>query len=88
MASDRQIAVALRYLRGRDQAPRVIAKGRGSVAERILQIARKNDVPVHPDTDLVEVLVRLELDQFIPADLYQAVAEILSYLYRMNGVKS
>ena len=87
MASDRQVAVALRYLREKDQAPRVVAKGRGSLAEKIIQLARKHDVPVHQDSDLVEVLVRLELDQFIPAELYQAVAEILSYLYRVNGTK-
>ena len=87
MASERQVAVALRYLREKDQAPRVVAKGRGSLAEKIIQLAQKNNVPVHQDSDLVEVLVRLELDQFIPADLYQAVAEILSYLYRINGAK-
>ena len=87
MASDRQVAIALRYLRDRDEAPRVVAKGRGHLAARILEVAKSNGVPVHRDSDLADVLVRLELDQIIPAELYQAVAEILSYLYRMNSFK-
>ena len=84
--SDRQLAVALRYLRGRDEAPQVVAKGRGSVAERILEIARSRGVPVHRDTDLAEVLVRLDLGDWVPPELYKAVAEVLAYLYRMNGM--
>ncbi len=84
MASERQVAVALKYLRGEDEAPRVVAKGRGAVAEKILELARRHGIPVHPDTDLVEVLVKLELNDLIPPELYKAVAEILSHLYRMN----
>ncbi len=84
--SDRQLAVALRYLRGRDEAPHVVAKGRGSVAERILEIARSRGVPLHRDTDLAEVLVRLDLGDWVPPELYKAVAEVLAYLYRMNGM--
>lgn len=87
MASERQIAVALRYLREREAAPRVIAKGRGTLAEKILELARKNGIPVHRDSDLVEVLVRLDLDEIVPPELYKAVAEILAYLYRMNQTK-
>lgn len=86
--SARQIAVALRYLRGKEDAPRVVAKGRGVLAGRILQLAREHGVPVHRDSDLVEVLVRLDMDQLIPQELYRAVAEILAYLYRMNLRKS
>jgi len=88
MASLRQIAVALRYLEKRDSAPRVVAKGRGAVAERILHLAAEHGIPVHHDTDLVEVLVRLDLEQVIPPELYRAVAEILAYLYRVNQRKS
>jgi flagellar biosynthesis protein len=80
------MAVALRYLRGADDAPRVVAKGRGAVAERILEIARRHGVPVHRDTDLAEVLVKLDLGEWVPAELYKAVAEVLAYLYRMNGM--
>lgn len=82
--SERQVAVALRYAAGDDEAPRVVAKGRGTLAERILELARQNKIPVHRDSDLVEVLVRLDLDQLIPPDLYKAVAEILAYIYRLN----
>ena len=84
--SDRQLAVALRYLRGADDSPRVVARGRGAVAERILEIARRHGVPVHRDTDLAEVLVKLDLGEWVPPELYKAVAEVLAYLYKMNGV--
>ncbi len=84
MPSKRQIAVALRYLREKDPAPRVVAKGRGDVAEKILALAREHGIAVHPDADLAEVLVQLDLGKVIPEELYQALAEILAYLYRMN----
>ena len=84
--SERQLAVALRHLKGRDDAPRVVAKGRGSVADRILDLARAHGVPVHRDTDLAEVLVRLDLGEWVPPELYKAVAEVLAYLYKMNGM--
>lgn len=87
MATERQMAVALRYLRGKEDAPRIIAKGHGSIADKILELARQHGVPVHRDTDLVEVLVRLDLDQIIPPELYAAVAEILAFLYRRNQSK-
>ena len=83
--SDRQVAVALKYLRARDKAPQVVAKGRGSVAERIVDIARRKGVPVHRDSDLAEVLVKLDLGEWVPPELYKAVAEVLAYLYRVNG---
>lgn len=84
MPSKRQIAVALRYLRERDPAPRVVAKGRGELAQKILALAREHGIPVHPDADLAEVLVQLDLGKVIPEELYQALAEILAYLYRVN----
>jgi flagellar biosynthesis protein len=55
------------------------------VAERIVDIARRKGVPVHRDSDLAEVLVKLDLDEWIPPELYKAVAEVLAYLYRING---
>lgn len=84
MPSKRQIAVALRYLKEKDPAPRVVAKGKGDVADKILALAREHGIPVHPDADLAEVLVQLDLGKVIPEELYQALAEILAYLYRMN----
>jgi flagellar biosynthesis protein len=78
-------AVALRYDPEQgDNAPRVVAKGRGHVAEQILELARKNDVPVREDTQLVQVLSRLNLDQEVPKEVYQAVATILAFLYKVN----
>jgi flagellar biosynthesis protein len=56
------------------------------VADRILEVARRNGVPVHRDTDLAEVLVKLDLGDWVPPELYKAVAEVLAYLYRMNGM--
>jgi len=76
--------VALRYDPDQDNAPRVVAKGRGRTAEQILELARKNSVPVREDPNLVQVLSRLNLDQEIPPEVYQAVATILAFLYRVN----
>jgi len=76
-------AVALRYERGKDRAPRVTAKGQGWLAEQILKQAGDN-TPVVEDAALVEVLYQLELQQEIPPHLYQAVAEILAFVYRLD----
>ncbi len=66
-------------------SPRVVATGRGSVAEQILEIAFANNVPVREDPDLVELLAAVELEAEIPVDAIAAVAEILSYIYRANA---
>lgn len=81
----RSKAVALRYDDLRDPAPRVIAKGQGKIAEKILEVARRCGVPVHEDPDLVEVLAKVDLEQVVPPVLYQAVAEVLAFLYRLNA---
>jgi len=78
-------AVALRYDRTRDDAPRVAAAGRGNVAENIIAAARAHGVPLHEDANLVETLAALELDTTIPPELYRAVAEVLAFIYRLNG---
>nr|WP_298683994.1 EscU/YscU/HrcU family type III secretion system export apparatus switch protein [uncultured Dongia sp.] len=67
------------------RGPRVVATGRGSVAEQILEIAFAKGVPVREDPDLVELLAAVELDAEIPVDAIAAVAEILSYIYRANS---
>ncbi len=77
-------AVALRYDEQRDQAPRVIAKGQGSIAQKIREIAQSKNIPVHQDDALVELLAQIDVDREIPAELYAAVAEILSWIYRAN----
>ena len=84
MGSERQLAVALQYLRDIPNAPQVVAKGQDHLAEKILELAKKNEIPIHQDSDLVEVLVHLELGDFIPPELYKAIAEILTHLYRVN----
>lgn len=76
--------VALRYDAERRGAPRVTAKGGGTLAERILALAQDHGVPLHEDHDLVRLLSVLELDVEIPPRCYQALAEILAHLYRTN----
>ena len=78
-------AVALRYDREGAGAPEVVAKGRGEVAEAILSAARDHGVPVREDRDLLELLSACELGDEIPVELYEVVAELLSFLYRLNG---
>ncbi|HQI81175.1 MAG TPA: EscU/YscU/HrcU family type III secretion system export apparatus switch protein [Deltaproteobacteria bacterium] len=80
-------AVALKYERGRDGAPKVAAKGRGEVAERILALAKEHGVPVEKDSTLLEALYRLDINEEIPEELYQVVAELLAFIYRMNALK-
>lgn len=75
-------AAALRYERGVDRAPRVVARGEGLLAERILAVAREEGIPIHEDRALVQVLAKLDLDEEIPLEIYQAVAEVMAFLYR------
>lgn len=77
-------AVALRYRSEDDHAPRVTAKGKDRIADRILELARQHDVPLHQDTDLVHLLEVLDLGVEIPPRLYQALAEVLAHLYRSD----
>jgi flagellar biosynthesis protein len=78
-------AAALRYDQAQNMAPRVVAKGKGHIAEQIVRVAQENDVPMHEDPNLVNVLEALELESEIPAELYRAVAEVLVFIYRLNG---
>lgn len=77
-------AVALRYDKGKDASPKVIGKGIGLLAEKLLELARVHDIPIHEDADLVEVLSRLDLNEEIPESTYFIVAEILAFVYRTN----
>lgn len=76
-------AVALAY-RQTDAAPRVVAKGRGLLAEQIIARAHENGVYVHESPELVSLLLQVDLDQHIPPQLYLAVAELLAWLYRLE----
>jgi flagellar biosynthesis protein len=77
-------AVALRYDQSQDEAPKIIAKGRGLVAEKIIELAEEQGIPLHKDSDLVEILSRLNINQDIPEETYLVVAEILAFIYRTN----
>lgn len=79
----RQLAVALAYRDG-DNAPRVVAKGRGLLAEAIIARAQGAGVYVHESPELVSLLMQIDLDERIPPQLYQAVAELLAWLYRLD----
>ncbi len=85
--SSRPRAAALRYRPEspfRDAAPRLVAKGQGLLAERILDLAKAHGVSISRDPDLLAALEPLDLDRLIPPDLFQAVAVLLAVLYRAN----
>jgi len=82
---DLKKAVAIKYNRDKDRAPRLLAKGRDAIAERIVEVAKENNVPIYPDKDLVQVLETLDIDYEIPPELYRAVAEVLVFIYTING---
>ncbi len=80
---ERLAAVALRY-ESREPAPRVVAKGQGLIAEQILERAREAGVYVHESPELLSLLMKLDLDERIPPQLYVAVAELLAWVYRLE----
>ncbi len=80
-------AVALKYDSNKDIAPKVVAKGAGEVANKILEVAKEYKVPVVKNSPLLEMLYNIELDNVIPEDLYEVVATIIVYLYSQSGDK-
>jgi len=78
-------AVALKYDRKKDNAPRVIAKGRGEIAKKIIEVAQAHNLPLYEDKNLIQILEALDLETEIPPELYRAVAEMLAFIYRLNG---
>lgn len=81
--NERALAVALAYAPG-DAAPKVIAKGRGLIADEIIARAHQHDIYVHESAELVALLMQVDLDAHIPPQLYVAVAELLAWLYRIE----
>lgn len=79
----RQLAVALAYQTGQS-APKVVAKGRGLLAQAIIERAKDAGVYVHESPELVSLLMQVDLDQHIPPQLYMAVAELLAWIYRLE----
>ena len=80
----RKEAIALPYNPSESTGPKVIAKGKGEIAENILQQATLYDVPIHEDPNLIQLLGQLDLNESIPEELYQAVAEVFSFIYHLD----
>ncbi len=80
-------AVALRYNSEEDKAPRVVASGRGAIADKIITAAREAGIPVHRDLHLAEMLAGIDVGSEIPVELYQMVAEILVFIYSLDQSK-
>ncbi|MFW5992091.1 MAG: EscU/YscU/HrcU family type III secretion system export apparatus switch protein [Halanaerobiaceae bacterium] len=77
-------AAALKYDMDKDEAPVVTASGKGTIADKIIEAAAEHDIPVKEDRDIVDILVQLNIGEEIPPELYQAIAEILSFIYRLE----
>ncbi|MCH7649574.1 MAG: EscU/YscU/HrcU family type III secretion system export apparatus switch protein [Nitrospinae bacterium] len=77
-------AVALKYNTDQDPAPKVTAKGEGLVAERIIALAKENQVPIKEDPDLVQILSQVDINREVPPSVYKVVAELLAFVYKMN----
>ena len=80
-------AVAIRYDLQKDRAPRIVGKGKGELADRMLAIAKEHKIPVREDPELIEVLAKLDVQDEIPPELYQVMAEVLTFIYRVNKKK-
>lgn len=78
------LAAAIRYDHEKDQAPRITAKGKGLIAEKIIELARENGIPIQQDPGLVQILCKLDIDEEIPTELYRAIAELLAFVYSIN----
>lgn len=78
------LAVALQYDRETDQAPRIVAKGRGLIAEQILALAEENDIVIEANPVLAEALSQVEVDDVIPVELYEAVAAVIGFVLRQS----
>ncbi len=76
-------AVAIKY--ELESAPRVVAKGDGQIADKIIDIAEEHGVVLYQDSELVKLLSKIEVDSEIPSDLYQVVAVVLSFVFQLNG---
>ncbi|MEK7737483.1 MAG: EscU/YscU/HrcU family type III secretion system export apparatus switch protein [Pseudomonadota bacterium] len=84
VSEERSLAIALAYAPG-DTAPRIVAKGRGLIADEIIRRAREHGVFVHESPELVTLLMQSNLDDRIPPQLYIAIAELLAWIYRLEN---
>ena len=83
----RQVALALGYKPDQQSAPKLLAKGKGLIADKIIELANSKGIPIKKDSDLITVLYKLEIDEEIPPELYEAVAELLAFIYKINQKK-
>ena len=87
---EKKKAIALRYDQEKDKAPVVVAKGQGSIAEKIIKLARENNIPVVEDEELIEAMINMDVYEEIPPELYRAIAQVLifvKYVRKKTGVK-
>ena len=77
-------AVSLQYEKGKNAAPKVTAKGQGWMADRIIKMAQKNNIPIREDKDLLHLLSEIDVGQEVPESLYKVVAELLAWVYQLN----
>lgn len=84
MKTNRKTAAALSYEKLKDSSPKMTALGKGTIAEEIIQKAASNDIPVLEDPSLVALLSELNINETIPEELYQAVAEVFAFIYRID----
>lgn len=81
--TDKQLAVALHY--DKKGAPRVVAKGRGTIGEKIIEVAKANNIPIEENEVLAGALSNVQIGDEIPQELYKAVAEVLIFVLRLSG---
>jgi len=77
-------AAALKYNMEKDNAPKIIASGKGNIAKKILEKAKEEDIHIKENQDLAEILVKMEIGEEIPPELYEVIAEILSFIYNLE----
>ena len=84
MTNSRKAASVLKYEANQDESPKLVAKGQGIVADHIIKEAEKHNIPIRQDPSLSELLSQLEINQVIPEELYQAVAEVFAFIYAVD----
>ncbi|MBS4172502.1 EscU/YscU/HrcU family type III secretion system export apparatus switch protein [Bacillus sp. FJAT-49736] len=81
---DRKEAIALSYQSEKNTAPIITAKGKGYVADNIIDKAKENGIPIQEDPNLIQLLGNLDINQMIPEELYEAVAEVFAFIYKVD----
>ena len=84
MDKDEKKAAALEYNIEKDNAPKIVASGKGEVAKKILEKAKEENIKIEKDQDLAEILVQMEIGEEIPPELYEVIAEILAFIYNLE----